>query len=408
MNTVETLGDGAIIASLCRLASQSLGCDPSSVAQDPLRRWLAQQEREGLSRHEVLRRLELGDLAMLDGLTDAVCVGETYFFRHPEQFQFIMHELVPAWRSAPARKIRAWSAGCADGVEAYSLAACLRASLPSPFDVEVLGSDVSPRALAAAHTAVYGRSAVRDSAPLLFPVLKSMGGGLASVHDTLREITSFTRHNLLSPASFGQFDLVFCRNVLVYFTREAAERVVHNLLSALAPGGVLIFGPMDLQQKPRELERVRGAELQVFKRRSVLEPSLAAAPPPTLRSAVRPPEPRPQVSAPSAAVRPAPASDSVACHLQALASIERGETEEAARLLWALRGEETKYLPGILELALLEARRGNQALAVELVHELRAACAGLPDDFVLPGPEPMAASFYASMAELFLLRGGSP
>ncbi len=410
MNAPELCDEGAIISRLCATATHWLGCDPSTIAHDTLRRWLSQQDRAGYPPQDVLRLLALGDSSMLERLTDAVCVGETYFFRHPEQFQFIVHELLPVWRGAAPRPIRVWSAGCADGVEAYSVAACLRAGLTPSSAIEVLGTDVATRAVRAARTGVYGRSAVRESAPLLFPTLRSLGAGIASVHDGLREITSFAQHNLLTAPAFGKFDLILCRNVLVYFTREAAARVVENLLSALAPNGVLIFGPMDLPQKPAALERINGAELQIFRRRSVPELARACAPQPTVRAAP-PPISATRVVPPRSAApaRREEASERwVARHLLALAAIERGEAGAAADLLWALRGEARGYLPCILELALLEARRGNAALAVELMHELRGACAGLGEHVLLNGPEPMPASFYASMAELFLTRGELP
>jgi chemotaxis methyl-accepting protein methylase len=409
MNVVETVDESGLLARLCRAACEWLGCDPASISHDVLRRWLAQQEAAGRTRHEILRLLALGDEDLKQRLTDAVCVGETYFFRHSEQFQFVAGVLLPEWRTGAPRKIRSWSAGCSDGAEAYSLAACLRGCLPPSFDVEVLGSDIAPRALSAARSGIYGRSAVRDSAPLLFPVLKSLGPASASVHDSLRGLTTFTSHNLLDPPAFGVFDLIFCRNVLVYLTPEAAARVVENLLAALAPHGVLMFGPMDLRQQPQQLERITGAELQAFRARGRIE----LTPSSVVTRASRPPgrgalQPRKGVADRTKLAPPRSSERWVEAHIVALRHIERGEIKSAADILWTLRGEFPDYLPGTLELALLEARRGNTPLAKELMHELSAACAKPHDGALVSGPEQLPVSFYRSMAELFLERGELP
>lgn len=408
MNTLDAADESGIIARLCGAAGDWLGCDPASIPRDALRRWLAQREGAGQSRGEVLRRLALGDEELRQRVIDAVCVGETYFFRHPEQFQFVAETLAQLWRSGAPRTIRSWSAGCSDGPEAYSLSACLRACLPPAFGVEVVGSDVSRRALAAACAGAYGRSAVRESAPLLFPVLNSLGPGLARVQDSLRATTSFVAHNLLDRPELGAFDLIFCRNVLVYLTPEAAARVVEHLISALAPGGVLLFGPMDLRHEPRELERVAGAELQAFRARVGPGHAKAHSPAPARPSAKAPDRVCHEAPARRAELSAEPGAELVARHVLALHSIERGDVVGAANLLWALRVEAPDYLPAMLELGLLEARRGNAGLATELMHELLGACAACGDAALPCGPERLPVSFYRSMAELFLERGGLP
>jgi chemotaxis protein methyltransferase CheR len=363
----------------------------------------------GLSAAEVVGRAQRDDPELRRRLTQAVPVGESYFFRVPEHFAFVRRTVVSRWAAEPDRLRSIWSAGCAGGEEAYSLAAVLRACGVRAF--EVVGTDLVQANVDAAVAGRFGPWSLRGAgAPPAEVFVPPAAGDVREVAPALRARTRFLVHNLLdAPPAPGCFDLVFCRNVLIYFTPDAARRVVASLASTLAPGGVLAFAPMDVAETPAGLARVGPPELQLFERR----PAEAPADPPAPRPrAAAPPQP---VSAPPPRRRPAgaraarpaarpslPAPDPVSLHVRALAHLDRGDHAGARALLVELVRVAPAYLPGALEGALLHAREGRRATAVELMRSVLERALSLPAEEPVPGPETLPARFYAAAAQSFL------
>ena len=188
-------------------------------------------------------------------MLDSVCTNETHFFREPQHFQFIERQVMPAWRAAAAsgsrtRHIRVWSAGCSTGEEPYSLAMMLAHNFPntSGWEIEMLATDLSTRALDQARAGVWPvkkSSEIPDSYLKRF-MMKGMRSqeGRMMARTELRSLIQFQRVNLNSeiyPVR-GLFDLIFCRNVLIYFSAESRARVVNRLLRSLSSTGYLFLG----------------------------------------------------------------------------------------------------------------------------------------------------------------------
>ena len=331
-------------------------------------------------------------------IVDAVTVDETYFFRSPEQFALVA-ALAPArLATTRARVLRAWSAGCANGAEAYSLASTLRASAPIDVRVEVLGTDVVARNVALAERAEYRDPSVRDSGPMLFSTLTREGSALR-VAPHVRPLVEFAVHNLLDgPPIEAHFDFVFCRNVLVYMTAEAIARVFQNLLRALAPGGTLVLGPGDLVHVPDELRPIAAPGLGAYARARDQEGAARKTSP-------RGPPRRDLAPASSdVAARPSHDRSIVALHLEALARIERGDDSAADRVLADLLAIDDGYLPGIVERALLLSRRGDMAAAARMMADVLRRSAHLPSEAPIVGPCELPLSFYRHSAAAFLER----
>ncbi len=193
-----------------------------------------------------------------EAVLDALAVRETSFFRQPDHFRFVCDHFA---RGGGA--VRAWSAGCATGEEAYSLAAALVAAGRDP---DVLGTDLIEARLAVARAAIYGAWSVRAPEPDGLHALETIGADRFRVLPRLRAHVRFAAHNLLNAPPKDRFDVVLCRNVLAYLSSEAARRALENLSAAVAPGGLLIFAPLDLDRAPRGFARIGPAELQVFHR----------------------------------------------------------------------------------------------------------------------------------------------
>jgi chemotaxis protein methyltransferase CheR len=176
---------------------------------------------------------------LLAELIGEVSVGETSFFRHAAQFDVLRTRVLPALR-AP----RVWSAGCSSGEEAYSLAILLdECGLLGR--ARICATDVSPQSLSRARRGEYGNWSLRGVAPAQRERALLRAGEGWSIAPRFRAI-DFRLHNLLDGAPPGApFDLILCRNVLLYFGPAALDRAARVLASALVPGGTLVTAPTD-------------------------------------------------------------------------------------------------------------------------------------------------------------------
>jgi chemotaxis protein methyltransferase CheR len=208
---------------------------------------------------------------LIGRLIDEVTVQETSFVRDRGQLDTIgWRTLLQAAHAAGSGTIRVWSAGCASGEEAYTLSLlAAEAFAPGPVPVDVLGTDISGAALAAAQAGQYRERAVRAlAAPLRSRYLDQQPDGSYLVAERLRKLVRFRRHNLARdptpPLGETGFDLVACRNVLIYFDAPLAGLVIEALERSLRRGGVLMLGAADALRRPggrRQQARSRSRRL---------------------------------------------------------------------------------------------------------------------------------------------------
>ncbi len=212
----------------------------------------------GLSPDAFLRAASdpLRGRGLLDRLIDEVTVQETTFVRDRGQLDTIpWHGLLLAARALGSWTIRVWSAACASGEEAYTLALLAdQAFAQEQPPVDVLGTDISAAAIETAAAGRYRDRAVRSLAPALRDrYLDRQADGTYLVGQRLRKLVRFGRHNLASgpfpPPGEACFDLVACRNVLIYFDQPIVGRVIESLERSLRPGGMLILGAADALQR---------------------------------------------------------------------------------------------------------------------------------------------------------------
>ncbi len=188
-------------------------------------------------------------------MIDCITTNETHFFREVRHFDFLSQHVFPSWhQEATAGQrtthIRVWSAGCSSGEEPYSLAMLLLKHFPieKGWNLEVLATDISTRILEKAREAVYPIEKMKDIPQeyLRAYMLKGRGEhkGIMKVSPELHRVVRFARVNL--HADFypiqGFFDLVFCRNVLIYFDQKSKEKVINGIVRHLSPSGLLFVG----------------------------------------------------------------------------------------------------------------------------------------------------------------------
>ncbi|HVE82497.1 MAG TPA: CheR family methyltransferase, partial [Myxococcales bacterium] len=237
--------DQDVLRELGRIAGRLTGFRLDAVSEEALIRFLAQERRQGRTDQDLLAAFRASDRAAEERLITEVMVAETFFFRHPDHFEVLLHEVLPELL-ARERAPRLWSAGCASGEETYSLAACvLAAGRERARDVLVLGTDLSVARLEQARRGEYRNWSIRDAGPLLVPVVDVYPEHFR-VRDDVRALARFQAHSLMEPPPApGLFDVIFCRNVLVYLDAAAAKVVRAHLCAALRPGGYLFLGPLE-------------------------------------------------------------------------------------------------------------------------------------------------------------------
>jgi len=186
--------------------------------------------------------------AEFDQIFDLVTTNETYFFREPAQLTAFIDEIIPDLLSRKAlKKIRIWSAGCSSGEEPYSLAMLLQeAGWYDHAAFEIFASDINQQVLSKARKGQYRENAFRATTPAMREKYFTRDTELTwRVKDEIRNRVSFGRLNLYDEARvslLGHLDVVFCRNVIIYFDDASKKVVVKNFYNRLADGGYLLLG----------------------------------------------------------------------------------------------------------------------------------------------------------------------
>jgi chemotaxis protein methyltransferase CheR len=193
-------------------------------------------------------RYDPGRDAELEEAVDLLTTNETYFYREPYQLNAFAREILPACARTlqRERRLRILSAGCSTGEEPYTLAVLVRDSkLFEGWDVEIVGADISRRCLAAARAGAYGEHAFRTPAAEPMRRWFRLRGGKWVIDDAIRRMVRFTRENLLDPgalAAISRVDVLFCRNVMIYFDVATRRPVLRRFHRLLRDGGWLLLG----------------------------------------------------------------------------------------------------------------------------------------------------------------------
>jgi len=382
-------------ASLRDLLSNAAGLVFDDTRRESMAYSIAERLRETGVRDVSTYLERLSDPAERQRLVDEVTIQETHFFRNPPQVRALRQHVLPELlkhAEKNGRRLRIWSAGCSTGEEPFSIAMLLRELLPSTdgWDVKVLATDVSQRALAAARTGRYGARAVMNATPdELARFFVAGPDDTYEVRPEVRELVEFRHHNLVTePVPFPsneRIDLVLCRNVTIYFSRETTRELMKRLHTCLRDGGYLFLGHSEtLWQVSDDFRLVslgsgesaafvyRRLDLVTPERRSILPDRRTGDDPKPAERRVRPRRTEKAAKTPAkpaAKAKPTPAPPPSADELVAKArtALAKGKYDDAAKLaeeavaVEPLRGE-SFYLRG---LALVDLGDDERAL-VEL------------------------------------------
>jgi len=186
----------------------------------------------------------------LNAMIDIITTNETYFFREKNQLDAFAEEILPelAERKAREKRLRIWSAGCSTGEEPYTLAMLCRKSglFDHRWDVDIIGTDISQRVLKTARKAVFSQLSFRATEEsALARYFNKTEDGKYVLDDSIRSMVHFGHLNLMDDKMMGlirECDIIMCRNVIIYFDKNAKAKVINSFFRKLVPGGYLLLG----------------------------------------------------------------------------------------------------------------------------------------------------------------------
>jgi chemotaxis protein methyltransferase CheR len=199
--------------------------------------------------HAYLQHIETGDADELQHFCNAITTNLTSFFRESHHFDFLAQQLLPELERSQGRsaRLRIWSAGCSTGEEPYSIAMVLLESVPDlrGRDVRILATDIDTNVLAHARDGLYGSERLEkmDSGRVQRWFEPAPDGQKFTVRDELKQLISFRPLNLMSDWPMqGPIDVIFCRNVMIYFDRDTQRQIVTRMAALQRPDDHLILG----------------------------------------------------------------------------------------------------------------------------------------------------------------------
>ncbi|ODA32743.1 CheR family methyltransferase [Planctopirus hydrillae] len=220
-----------------------------------------------LVRHLRVRR----DESLEATITEAMTTNETLFFRDKTPFEELKEQILPELiaNRQTSRRLRIWSAAASTGQEAYSLLMTIRESFPqlSTWRIEVIGTDISQQALSKARQGIYSQFEVQRGLPiqLLVKYFQQVPEGW-QISQELRNAVTFKPLNLLENlSSLGEFDIIFCRNVLIYFEQANKTTILDRMERQLRPDGYLVLGAAEtVLGVTNRFQRVRSCKSAVY------------------------------------------------------------------------------------------------------------------------------------------------
>jgi chemotaxis protein methyltransferase CheR len=236
---------------VCRILLAKRGFDLAMYKDRCVKRRIATRVRaRGLSEARPYLALLERDEAELDALMAALTIHVSQFFRNPSTFALLERQVLPELlRRAQAegrRTLRLWSVGCASGEEPYSLALLMQELAPPEVKIDILGTDISAAILESARAGLYEPQRLAEvPASVRERYFTPEGKGLR-LAESIRRLVRFECHNMLTAPVYPRADLIVCRNVLIYFSREEQENILQRFAAALPVGGVLVLGKAEM------------------------------------------------------------------------------------------------------------------------------------------------------------------
>jgi chemotaxis protein methyltransferase CheR len=235
------------------------------------------QEKNLASVGELLRIVR-GSRVEYEALLERLLTQETSFFRYPGVFEALEKQVLPEvcerklWQNP--RKLRIWSAGCSTGEEPYSIAItlCRALKFAEAWDVEILATDISRRALGHAERGVYSQRSLQALSPSRLDAYCTPVASGFQIKPRIRRMISFVQMNLAESVYVGKVDCIFCMNVLMYFSAARRLAILRHFYEALEPGGYFLLGHSEtLSNVPMNFESIVHGDCRIYRKPTMAE-----------------------------------------------------------------------------------------------------------------------------------------
>ncbi|WP_071395590.1 CheR family methyltransferase [Bacillus tuaregi] len=204
------------------------------------RRLTSLYEKKGYSSFDEYFSVINQNQALLNEFLDRMTINVSEFYRNYKRWEVLEKNILPTIFQR-TKKPRLWSAACSSGEEPYTLAMLMAKYLPIS-DIRIVATDIDENVLSRARLGVYPERSLQEVPEEMKRKYFIKEGSFFKVSEDIKQAVSFKKHNLLSDSFGGPYDLIICRNVLIYFTEEAKELLYHKFASSLNPGGILFVG----------------------------------------------------------------------------------------------------------------------------------------------------------------------
>lgn len=196
---------------------------------------------------ELKQKLELSDPSIVQQFVNLLTTNKTDFFREPKHFDFLIEQLIPFWEQSQKKQIKIWCAASSTGEEPYTLAMVLQKHLPKNSTFKILATDIDTQVLEKARNGVYPNSKlieIPDEYRSYLTLGTKRAEGWFKANNEIHSKITFKQHNLIEKTYPGKeiFDVIFCRNVLIYFERKTINTLMEKLHLSLKPDGHLFIG----------------------------------------------------------------------------------------------------------------------------------------------------------------------
>jgi len=249
MHSPSNFSDPELLALASKILADS-GFDISQYKERPLKRRLAVRMRACQAEtYEEYRRKLKEDPGEYTKLLDTLTINVTKFYRNVETYLTVLDKVLPIiLDESRTRPVQIWSAGCSSGEEPYSLAIMWREFSEARGmikDCSIYATDIDIQILEKARQGIYGRSSMDEIPQKLVGKYFDVRNEKYHISQQVKDMVQFQKLDLFSPYPFSGVDLIFCRNVLIYFSRQTQEDIFYKFAGALRPNGFLVLGKVE-------------------------------------------------------------------------------------------------------------------------------------------------------------------
>lgn len=231
---------------IVKFVSGQYGIDLSQKRKLIEARLANELKAKGFKSYEEYISMLKSNPAAIDSFLNKITTNYSYFNREMEHYDFLMKTVIPGLIARKKSSINIWSAGCSTGEEPYNIAMAIDSALGikrNLWNVSITATDVSTRALTAARKAEYPESELSSMPPeWVKNYMTKLPGGAYSVNENIRRVVSFSQFNLMDPFPARMYDVIFCRNVMIYFKQATSQAVIAKFYERTHEGGYLFIG----------------------------------------------------------------------------------------------------------------------------------------------------------------------